>query len=182
MERTFKQRWARTAWDPKTTLSYSPYRTDLDTNALVMRVDLTTFTQSGTLSLSADESNLYSAVVSGNFAYFAWVTLPMEYGKEYWLGFGVVNPYFPSRVQRLNVPWEGDQDKLIGLFSCRRRRVPDGPEWACFSCCEREPRILWVKRCFWGGNKAINDTASTHILFATQHLNFPNRHRCAGRP
>lgn len=36
-----------------------------------MRVDLTTFTQTGTLNLETDEASLLSAVVSGNYAYFA---------------------------------------------------------------------------------------------------------------
>lgn len=52
-------------------LSYSPYRTDLLSNGLVMRVDLTTFTQTGTLTLETDEASLLSAVISGNYAYFA---------------------------------------------------------------------------------------------------------------
>jgi len=45
------------------------YRTDTSPG-IVVKVDLTTFTRVGAVTLNTGESRLYSAVVSGNYAYF----------------------------------------------------------------------------------------------------------------
>jgi len=45
------------------------YRTG-SSPGIVVKVDLTTFTRVGAVTLNAGAARLYSAVVSGNYAYF----------------------------------------------------------------------------------------------------------------